>query len=947
MAHDGTILFTGAYFQAGEWRSDEPGARCQAGRSIEARPLPAREALSIRSIRPGRPDLLLEIVVCRQSPLLGLSGQPADRSILGLRMGISNTGAVPIRLKEFHPMAGAHFYPGVKLVDSKTLDGQSGARQNEVKDGPYRSSPNNLLLTFGHGKERRSLVLGGLTYHEFMKWASLGSDPGVASNRRHEIAARGESAGGKLAAYVDSGTETTSDGPGQLRLTQARGTPYVFDGNEFDPAFATIVFDNTEVIYQASGLDPAKPYVLGFSWWDYDNNGRVESVFAISSDGVRHCLLDHRKLPAWAGRREPPGQTAVLLPREAYADGKTQFAFTLATADRQGSNAVVSEVWLWDANSSAEPQTWAQHLSAALAGEAPKPGPAQDLYGDLKAADPLGRQVDPGKTWMGDDWFYVDAEARDPFTALELYGSWVKVMQTVRPNLYDFPTVCAWYAGVWRTPGAQNHPEKSKYQIATTPGLVGEADEMKKCGFLNYSRAAGRLVPDNYTSDNPQGWWDDLHWQQQGFYVQPYETSQKWGKAMQERGALAFTYFQPDRVSADFARAYPQLVVGGMLDYTHPDVRARLENSYAAMRGGISGMMFDYCDETWAHCSQGGFHNPAVTAASIYRSVFAAAREGLGPAAWIHERCLGAPNSDMAAGITDSQRTSGDTDRIDPAMVSRSGLRWYKNRVLFSYDMDSKEIFSSWKTAGFAGTDQDGRRMMLTMALVGASRLLLANSFRDMPPDVLHDLERTFPYPTVSGPSARPIDAFVAKGWPRVYDLPIRAGWHELTLFNTDGANPAEFAAPLSERPGDGGLALDPDRDYYLYDFWNDAFLGKIKGTETLRQTLRAGEARVISVHAVENHPQFLSTNRHILQGDLDMSQLPRWAARTLSGTSKVIGGETYRIVLACNGYHPSAAHATGARARLEQVKGQPNLRVLVLDASENTDASWTVKFDM
>jgi hypothetical protein len=65
---------------------------------------------------------------------------------------------------------------------------------------------------------------------------------------------------------------------------------------------------------------------------------------------------------------------------------------------------------------------------------------------------------------------------------------------------------------------------------------------------------------------------------------------------------------------------------------------------------------------------------------------------------------------------------------IDQAMIARTGLRWYKNRVVIGYDMDSKNIFSAWKTGWYRGTDEDGRRMMLTMAYVAASRLLLPNS---------------------------------------------------------------------------------------------------------------------------------------------------------------------------------------------------------------------------
>jgi hypothetical protein len=69
--------------------------------------------------------------------------------------------------------------------------------------------------------------------------------------------------------------------------------------------------------------------------------------------------------------------------------------------------------------------------------------------------------------------------------------------------------------------------------------------------------------------------------------------------------------------------------------------------------------------------------------------------------------------------------------------------------------------------------------MLLTMAYVAASRLLLANSFRDLKPEVLYDLERTFPYPSEPR-SARPVDAFTHAGWPRVYDFAVTPDWHQV-----------------------------------------------------------------------------------------------------------------------------------------------------------------------
>ena len=101
-----------------------------------------------------------------------------------------------------------------------------------------------------------------------------------------------------------------------------------------------------------------------------------------------------------------------------------------------------------------------------------------------------------------------------------------------------------------------------------TVGAVAEMEEIRKSGFLKYSRAAVRLVPDCYSKNNQQGCWDDKHFQMHGStnlgqfeggtYKAPYETSEKWGKAITERGGIPLTYCQTGFRSEDYAHAFPE-----------------------------------------------------------------------------------------------------------------------------------------------------------------------------------------------------------------------------------------------------------------------------------------------------------------------------------------------------------------------------------------------------
>jgi hypothetical protein len=145
----------------------------------------------------------------------------------------------------------------------------------------------------------------------------------------------------------------------------------------------------------------------------------------------------------------------------------------------------------------------------------------------------------------------------------------------------------------------------------------------------------------------------------------------------------------------------------------------------------------------------------------------------------------------------------------------------------------------------------------------------------------------------------------------------------------------------------EGGLGLDPEKEYFMYDFWNDKFIGRYYGSDILVQELRPGETRMISIHGVEKNPQFISTNRHIMQGLVDMTVLPLWDGNSnvLTGKSKVIGGEEYKVVIALNGFKPLKCYARNAKAKIQVVDNDKDLAILTILCSDNTELEWNISF--
>jgi hypothetical protein len=891
--------------------------------------------------------------------------------------GIFNSGTQPIRIKSIHVLADGVVYEGVdKTKDFAMVDGFSGGEPLEYGRRFYSPltranalhSRNNILLTFSDDNQRRTLVMGGLTYQDFEKFAT------IAQKRRTELEL-GTDRKPSLLCYLDLPREKSDRSAGGeiLELTKGKNLR-TWENHQFRCVeTATSVMEPGNIILTASNLKQDRPYTVGFSWWHGLRHGThpdlVQSVFVeFEKDGVpqRLPLLENRTLPRFDGvKKQDVEQVELPLPSAAIQSGNLRIVVEKAggtdPAETADENVYLSEIWLRDGRLEAL-------MPATPAAVADGPRPRREFTAQLFAADPVGKRVDPGQRYQMPDRFYMDITGSDPFVALENYAQRVKSAQGVGLSLYDFPTVCMWYAADKRYGGSEAEN--------TSLGAVEEMQRIAASGFLKYSRASVRLVPDSYMPNNQQGWWDDKHWQredtdrhvsQNGRYVKPFETTEKWGKAVTALGGIPLTYIQTGYRSEDYAKAFPGhmlfnkqyawkgqpvdtegeifttwektwtrngSVVWGY-DYTDPDFLAHMGGVYANLKaGGIKGLMFDYPES--GRAKAGGMEDDSSTMAAAYRRIFQLAHDGLGSDSYLDERNMEF-GSDVTLGVVDSMRTENDTDDFDGTTVTRCGLRWYKNRVLVSHDTDSKNL------ARLQG-NRDHVRAVLTMAYVVTGRLLLANSFVQLSPETFHDLTRTFPYHT-SAKSARPVDAFVSDS-PAVYDFEVNPGWHQVTFFNADKSSPRAVGIDLSGPQVNGALGLNADREYYCFDFWNHRFIGKQKGDTRLAQQLRPGEARMISVRECLQRPQVLSTDRHVMQGYLDL-QREQWdgSQRVLTGVSKIVGGDPYTVTLALNGHSLGKLECANPQVATRLSPPSNGIVEFSLTGPENATVEWTVSF--
>lgn len=919
-------------------------------------------ALDLTLAKEGGPKLLFSFILYN------------DFGFINAKGGIVNSTEDTIQVKEIYVVSDARIYSCVDVSENFAMvDGFSAGEPLEYGDRLYSpltrsnalKSRNNILLTFTKDANRQTMVLGGLTYNDFDKFAH------ITQLRKTELE-RGADGEKSLLCYLNLPTDKSDQHEGGEHLKMIKGEDLqTWQYHEFRcEEIATSVKSLGEIVFEAKNIDPAKPYMLGFSWWNGYRHGNhddnYQSVFAeYKVDGTvkRIPLIENQLLPRFDGReKKDVEQVEFLLPTEVTKAGSFNIVVTKGKGEEKDKNVYLSELWLRDG-------TMKPLLPNVLTPVKDCPRPRIAYTAQLFAKDPVGRRVDPGKEYRPFDSFYIDIVNSDPFIALETYGKRVSTAQGIDLSMYDFPSVCLWYA--------ENSHYGSSSAENTTLGAVNEMKLIKESGFLNYSRAAVRLVPDSYQPDNQQGWWDDEHWQKEvekhngsknGRYVEPYETSEKWGKAVTDLGGIPLTYFQASYRSEDYAKAFPGHMLfnktyawkgkevdtksemfttwntawtrnGSVVwayDYTDPEFLDHLTKVYQNLKkANIQGLMFDYPCE--ARAEKGGMEDKYSTTAAAYRNIFKYANEGLGPNAYVHERNM-VKGSDVTIGQVASMRTENDTDQMDSTTVTRCGLRWYKNRVLINQDTDSKNIVRLQH-------DRDKVRSVLTMAYVVTGRLLLANSFSQFTPETLWDITRTFPYHT-ENQSARPVDAFVAPS-PTVYDYEIDSLWHQVTFYNPSMDRSRQIGINIAGQPVDGALGLDKDKSYYVYDFWNDHFVGKLKGDMRIEQELRAGEARMMSVKESLDRPQILSTNRHLMQGYLDVVS-SSWnpETKTLSGVSKVVGNDPYIVILAANGLDKLDCSSKDATTNLALSEDPNGLLRLTLLRPENGEVSWSVTFN-
>ncbi len=359
-----------------------------------------------------------------------------------------------------------------------------------------------------------------------------------------------------------------------------------------------------------------------------------------------------------------------------------------------------------------------------------------------------------------------------------------------------------------------------------------------------------------------------------------------------------------------------------LLDPSQPEVQAHMREMHRIMReewgyeffkiDGMSGRSHGYS----AHF----FERDEVKAAfrdecpNPFELCVRAFREGIGPDS-IFLACQGHYTGPEAE-VADASRIGGDI--VSPNQTSkwhnlmsqaRATLnQLFVHNIVFYMDPDTLLV------GDYHATEQ--ARLTTTIVALPGQLMFAGDKLAELTPDRMRLLQQSLPVCDV-----RPLDLFPIFAMRPVWDLKIRRSfgqWDVVALFNWD-----EEAHPVETSLADLGLEAGT---YTAWEFWTATDLGDV--ADTLSVEVPGHGVRLVALHRSADHPQFLSTDRHVTQGGTCLADC-QWNGSALELDLAVVGGYTFTYRFRV----PADYRFVGADTSL-QVKATENGRLLTVQAT-------------
>jgi hypothetical protein len=280
--------------------------------------------------------------------------------------------------------------------------------------------------------------------------------------------------------------------------------------------------------------------------------------------------------------------------------------------------------------------------------------------------------------------------------------------------------------------------------------------------------------------------------------------------------------------------------------------------------------------------------------------------------------------------IVNGSRVGGDTEQLNQVISSVAIAQNYLNNVAWYSDPDgAANMYAS--TASRARLNFQGRSIL-------GQPYVTDDSWTKVPDNILSVWQKTLP--TIE---SFPTNLYHIKD-PHKYDhidLKIKKPWGEWDIVSLNNyENRARTLTLDLER-----LPLTSEK-VYLFDFWNQKYLGTFDRNSKITRNMEAIDAHCFSVVPVNNdQPVLLSTTRHFTQGGIDIDKMciaeegDEWV---ISGESmNLIKDDPYELVFKSNGFMIDNATAENGSVAILNKSGIARIRII----PDKPEVNWQLLF--
>jgi hypothetical protein len=330
---------------------------------------------------------------------------------------------------------------------------------------------------------------------------------------------------------------------------------------------------------------------------------------------------------------------------------------------------------------------------------------------------------------------------------------------------------------------------------------------------------------------------------------------------------------------------------------------------------------------------QSVLHNPNMTQMEMARNSQKILREEAGPDTFILGCCVSqnARSAGQAFGMIDAMRIGPDNGASWGGIMSGpqyGAWQYFLNKRVWYNDPDPLYVRIEPEMAS---------KVICTYVTLAGFMNSSSEEYSKLKPNQLDLLKRTMPSHKAI---ARPVDLF-ENTIPRLWLVSDTALGFERNLVGVYNWESKEATIEYDLKR----MGLKENTVYVAFDYWSNGLLPLFK--DRLVRTLPANSCEDLSVRPLADHPQLISTSRHITQGLIDVFK-EEWKGNTLNGTSELVADDPYELrittLILKGGFALDGVKVDNPDVTIES-KSEEGLVRVMLRSKKSVRVQWAVSF--